>query len=244
MIAGGGPNGLMLACELALAGVRPVVLERLTAPRSEQRANGLVGQVVRMMDRRGLYERLSGSAGPPLPAPQFMFAAFPMPFGRAGRQPRLHAARCRSAGSRRCSPSAPPSSASRSAAAHELVGLAPVRRRGHGGGRRAGRTVPRCGRATWSARTAGTAHPQARRHRLPRHHQRQHRRQDRPCPRARPDSVDPASGGLTVPGYGVIPAVPAHPHRARAGVLRAVPGRPRVDAERRRTRRRRRARGR
>ncbi|HTU04687.1 MAG TPA: FAD-dependent monooxygenase, partial [Trebonia sp.] len=25
VIAGGGPNGLMLACELALAGVRPLV---------------------------------------------------------------------------------------------------------------------------------------------------------------------------------------------------------------------------
>jgi len=29
VIAGGGPNGLLLACELALAGVHPVVLERL-----------------------------------------------------------------------------------------------------------------------------------------------------------------------------------------------------------------------
>ena len=31
VIAGAGPTGLMLACELRLAGVRPVVLERLTA---------------------------------------------------------------------------------------------------------------------------------------------------------------------------------------------------------------------
>lgn len=75
VIAGAGPNGLMLACELSLAGVRPVVLEARPEPATEPRANGLVGQVVRMMDRRGLYERITGHAGPPAPAPAFMFAA-------------------------------------------------------------------------------------------------------------------------------------------------------------------------
>jgi 2-polyprenyl-6-methoxyphenol hydroxylase-like FAD-dependent oxidoreductase len=78
VIAGAGPNGLMLACELALAGVRPLVLERLTGPTDEQRANGLVGRVVQMLDRRGLYGRLSGDPAPPRPAPRFMFAAFPL----------------------------------------------------------------------------------------------------------------------------------------------------------------------
>ncbi|MFC6019692.1 FAD-dependent monooxygenase [Plantactinospora solaniradicis] len=77
-MAGAGPNGLMLACELALAGVRPLVLERLTGPTDEQRANGLVGQVVRMLDRRGLHERLSGSPAAPRPAPSYMFGAFPL----------------------------------------------------------------------------------------------------------------------------------------------------------------------
>jgi 2-polyprenyl-6-methoxyphenol hydroxylase-like FAD-dependent oxidoreductase len=75
VIAGAGPNGLMLACELSLAGVRPTVLERLPEPSTEPRANGLVGQVVRMLDRRGLYERITGGAQPPEPAPAFMFAA-------------------------------------------------------------------------------------------------------------------------------------------------------------------------
>jgi 2-polyprenyl-6-methoxyphenol hydroxylase-like FAD-dependent oxidoreductase len=79
VIAGAGPNGLMLACELALAGIRPLVLERLTEPTTEQRANGLVGQVVRMLDRRGLYERLAGAPGPPQPTPRFVFGAFPLP---------------------------------------------------------------------------------------------------------------------------------------------------------------------
>ncbi|MFJ8752608.1 FAD-dependent monooxygenase [Streptomyces sp. NPDC102441] len=76
VIVGAGPNGLMLACELALAGVRPVVLERLTGPKTEPRANGLVGQIVRMLDRRGLYARISGSSEPPRPAPRYMFGAF------------------------------------------------------------------------------------------------------------------------------------------------------------------------
>lgn len=68
VIAGAGPNGLMLACELSLVGVRPVVLERLPEPSTEPRANGLVGQVVRMFDRRALYERITGSTEPPKPA--------------------------------------------------------------------------------------------------------------------------------------------------------------------------------
>ncbi|GLZ60681.1 FAD-dependent monooxygenase [Micromonospora sp. NBRC 107095] len=77
-IVGAGPNGLMLACELALAGVHPVVLERHAAPTGEARANGLVGQVVRLLDRRGLYARLSGESTPPVPQPAFTFGAFPL----------------------------------------------------------------------------------------------------------------------------------------------------------------------
>ncbi|MEU7976786.1 FAD-dependent oxidoreductase, partial [Micromonospora sp. NPDC049089] len=77
-IVGAGPNGLMLACELALAGVHPVVLERHAAPTGEPRANGLVGQVVRLLDRRGLYARLSGESTPPAPQPAFTFGAFPL----------------------------------------------------------------------------------------------------------------------------------------------------------------------
>ncbi|MGC5286257.1 FAD-dependent monooxygenase [Micromonospora sp. DT231] len=78
LIVGAGPNGLMLACELALAGVHPVVLERHVTPTGEPRANGLVGQVVRLLDRRGLYARLSGESTPPSPRPAFVFGAFPL----------------------------------------------------------------------------------------------------------------------------------------------------------------------
>jgi 2-polyprenyl-6-methoxyphenol hydroxylase-like FAD-dependent oxidoreductase len=78
VISGGGPNGLMLAGELALGGIRPLVLEKLTSPSAEPRANGMVGQVIRALHRRGLLERLTGDPKPPKPASQFMFAAFPL----------------------------------------------------------------------------------------------------------------------------------------------------------------------
>ena len=84
VIAGAGPNGLMLACELALAGVRPVVLDRLPAPSDEPKANGLVGQVIRQLDMRGLHQACGGEAGPPRPVPGWMFSAMSMSFVQLG----------------------------------------------------------------------------------------------------------------------------------------------------------------
>ncbi len=80
VISGAGPNGLMLACELALAGVRPVVLDRLPGPSDELKANGLVGQVVRQLDLRGLYHAFGGDDGPPRPSYGWMFAGMPLSF--------------------------------------------------------------------------------------------------------------------------------------------------------------------
>lgn len=57
IVAGGGPTGLMLACELRLHGVHVVVLEKLTAPTQESRGQGLHTRSVEIMDQRGLLDR-------------------------------------------------------------------------------------------------------------------------------------------------------------------------------------------
>ena len=80
VISGAGPNGLMLACELALAGVRPVVLDKLPGPSDEPKANGLVGQVIRQLDMRDLYHTFGGDEGPPKPAYGWMFAGMSLNF--------------------------------------------------------------------------------------------------------------------------------------------------------------------
>jgi 2-polyprenyl-6-methoxyphenol hydroxylase-like FAD-dependent oxidoreductase len=87
VVAGAGPTGLLLACELVLAGVRPLVLERLAEPATEPKADGLVGQVVRLLDRRGLYEPIAVAPGPPRPAPGFVFGALPLDLGGLGDNP-------------------------------------------------------------------------------------------------------------------------------------------------------------
>ncbi|MET0132024.1 MAG: FAD-dependent monooxygenase [Kibdelosporangium sp.] len=81
VIAGGGPNGLMLAGELALSGARAVVLERLPERSAQPKANGMVGQVVRLLDHRGLHQRLGGGPAP-FAVPYFMFGALPLDLGR------------------------------------------------------------------------------------------------------------------------------------------------------------------
>ncbi|MBE1583203.1 FAD-dependent monooxygenase [Nonomuraea angiospora] len=83
IIVGGGPAGLFLACELRLAGVRPLVLERRPEPDLADKAHGLAGQVVRLLDNRGLFERCGGR-GAPAPAPGFFFGGMPLPLHALG----------------------------------------------------------------------------------------------------------------------------------------------------------------
>lgn len=83
VIAGAGPNGLMLAGELGLAGIRPVVLDPMPGPNPQPRANGIIGQGVRILDHRGLHGTLAGTDEPPRLNPRAMFAAFPLDLGLA-----------------------------------------------------------------------------------------------------------------------------------------------------------------
>lgn len=73
VIVGAGPTGLMLAAELRLAGVRPVVLERKPQRRDVPKAGGLGGQVLHLLRHRGLLERFEEACTDPVPAPRFPF---------------------------------------------------------------------------------------------------------------------------------------------------------------------------
>ncbi|MFI6389976.1 FAD-dependent oxidoreductase [Nonomuraea sp. NPDC050540] len=87
VIIGAGPVGLMLACELSLTGARPVVLDKRAEPGQTPKANGLGGQIIDLLEHRGLLERLSADSpfcGIP---PGFPFGSVPLRFSAVGDIP-------------------------------------------------------------------------------------------------------------------------------------------------------------
>jgi 2-polyprenyl-6-methoxyphenol hydroxylase-like FAD-dependent oxidoreductase len=75
VIAGGGPVGLWLGCELALTGVRVTILEQLTQPTRRSKALGLHARTMEMLEHRGILDRFVDRN----PAPPFVnFGMFPL----------------------------------------------------------------------------------------------------------------------------------------------------------------------
>ncbi|MGV4982284.1 FAD-dependent monooxygenase [Streptomyces sp. NRAIS4] len=57
VIAGAGPTGLMLACELRLAGIDVTVVEKLAERSGESRAGGIHSRTLEVLDQRGILDR-------------------------------------------------------------------------------------------------------------------------------------------------------------------------------------------
>jgi len=75
VIAGGGPTGLMLAGELALAGIDVVIVERRTSQDLDgSRAGGLHSRTIEVLDQRGIADRFL-AAGQVHPALGFSHVA-------------------------------------------------------------------------------------------------------------------------------------------------------------------------
>ncbi|GAA1741144.1 FAD-dependent monooxygenase [Luedemannella helvata] len=86
VIVGAGPTGLLLAYELGLAGVPALVLDKAARPDEQPRANGLVGQITRVLAYRGL---LDGLPVPPVAVPRFPFGPLSLELDRLPTSP-LH----------------------------------------------------------------------------------------------------------------------------------------------------------
>ncbi|MEU8434180.1 FAD-dependent monooxygenase [Streptomyces sp. NPDC029216] len=70
VIAGAGPTGLMLACELRLAGADVLVVERLAERTGESRAGGIHSRTLEVLDQRGILDRFLAE-GEPQPVGHF-----------------------------------------------------------------------------------------------------------------------------------------------------------------------------
>ncbi|WP_285106908.1 rifampin monooxygenase [Promicromonospora sp. MEB111] len=90
IVAGGGPTGVMLACELRLRGVRVLVLEKDAEPTKVVRGLGLHARTLEILDQRGLLDRflplgrqypVGGFAGISKPAPAGLDTTYPYVLG-------------------------------------------------------------------------------------------------------------------------------------------------------------------
>ncbi|MFD7656651.1 FAD-dependent monooxygenase [Actinosynnema sp. NPDC059797] len=90
IIVGAGPTGLVLAAELRLAGVRPVVLERQQRRRDAPKAGGLGGQILDLLRYRGVLDRFEEACTAPRPAPRFPFGGVHLDYTRMADPP-MHA---------------------------------------------------------------------------------------------------------------------------------------------------------
>src|SRR2546422_11613861 len=82
IIVGADPTGLMLAGELCLAGVRPLVLERQPQIRDSPKAGGLSGQILELLRYRGELGRFEAASTAPRPAgpPRFPWGGMHIDF--------------------------------------------------------------------------------------------------------------------------------------------------------------------
>lgn len=78
VVAGAGPTGLMLACELALAGVETLVLEKLPERIEQVKGGGVQPRTAELLESRGLLEPLLKRALSREPVGGH-FAALPVP---------------------------------------------------------------------------------------------------------------------------------------------------------------------
>jgi 2-polyprenyl-6-methoxyphenol hydroxylase-like FAD-dependent oxidoreductase len=87
VVAGAGPTGLMLAYELALAGVETLVLEKLPQRTKQAKGGGIQPRTAELLESRGLLEPLLQRAAPRDPVGGH-FAALPVPFDCTPRRTR------------------------------------------------------------------------------------------------------------------------------------------------------------